>query len=92
MKNLSKKHLKHLWNRYLFYSNYISLMTSSRFRTSFMRIAYNKEILNPEDLPMHQWIDQKENNLFRRLNREGEKIGYKIYIRRFYYAENNKGE
>ena len=22
MKNLSKKHLKHLWNRYLFYSNY----------------------------------------------------------------------
>lgn len=75
MKNLSKKHLKHLWNRYLFYSNY-----------------YNKEILSPEDLPMHQWIDQKENNLFRRLNREGEKIGCKIYLRRFYYAENNKGE
>lgn len=22
MKNLSKKHLKHLWNRYLFHSNY----------------------------------------------------------------------
>ena len=63
MKNLSKKHLKHLWNRYLFYSNY-----------------YNKEILNPEDLPMHQWIDQQENNLFRRLNREGEKIGCKIYL------------
>lgn len=75
MKNLSKKHLKHLWNRYLFYSNY-----------------YNKEILNPEDLPIHQWIDQKENNLFRRLNREGEKIGCKIYLRRFYYTENNKGE
>ena len=75
MKNLSKKHLKHLWNRYLFYSNY-----------------YNKEILNPEDLPMHQWIDQKENNLFRRLNRKSEKFGCKIYIRRFYYAENNKGE
>lgn len=75
MKNLSKKHLKHLWNRYLFHSNY-----------------YNKEILKPEDLPIHQWIDQKENNLFRRLNREGEKIGCKIYLRRFYYSENNKGE
>ena len=75
MRNLSKKHLKHLWNRYLFYSNY-----------------YNKEILKPEDLPIHQWIDQKENNLFRRLNREDEKIGIKIYLRRFYYAENNKGE
>ena len=65
MKNLSKKHLKHLWNRYLFYSNY-----------------YNKEILKPEDLPIHQWIDQKENNLFRRLNREGEKFGCKIYLRK----------
>lgn len=65
MRNLSKKHLKHLWNRYLFYSNY-----------------YNKEILNSEDLPIHQWIDQKENNLFRRLNREGEKIGCKIYLRK----------
>lgn len=65
MKNLSKKHLKHLWNRYLFCSNY-----------------YNKEILNPEDLPMHQWIDQKENNLFRRLNRKGEKFGCEIYLRK----------
>lgn len=60
MKNLSKKHLKHLWNRYLFYSNY-----------------YTKEILNPEDLPIHQWNDQKENNLFRRLKREGEKLDAK---------------
>lgn len=60
MKNLSKKHLKHLWNRYLFYSHY-----------------YNKEILKPEDLPIHQWIDQKENNLFRRLKREGEKLDAK---------------
>lgn len=41
MKNLSKKHLKHLWNRYLFYSNY-----------------YNEEILKPEDLPIHQWIEE----------------------------------
>lgn len=57
MKNLSKKHLKHLWNRYLFYSNY-----------------YDKGILSPEDLPIHQWIDQKENNLFRRLNREDENL------------------
>lgn len=56
MKNLSKKHLKHLWNRYLFYSNY-----------------YNKENLKPEDLPIHNWVDQKENNLFRRLKRKGEK-------------------
>ena len=76
MKNLSKKHLKHLWNRYLFYSNY-----------------YNKEILKPEDLPIYPWIYldwfgidamlndfKKENNLFRRLNREGEKIGCKIYL------------
>lgn len=60
MRNLSKKHLKHLWNRYLFYSNY-----------------YTKEILKPEDLPIHQWIDQKENNLFRRLKREGEKLDVK---------------